>query len=99
MLLNQEMTRILKIGWLGFSGSAALRVRLWKGEALRLKQQRPLLRVGTNWLKTLINYPCYSSQEKAKREGTNICLYRGFTLCRMILKNEKHILRFKFFFL
>lgn len=101
MLLNQEMTGILNKGRLGLSRSAALRGRLLKGQTwrLKLKQQRPLLWVETNWLKTWISYIFYSCQGKAKREGTNICIYQGIMLCHMIVKNKKQILRLKLLFL
>lgn len=70
----------MKCWLLDLSRSAASRVRLLKEIAHRLKQQRPLLWVETNWLKTLINYTCYSCQEKAKKEGMNMCIYEGITL-------------------
>ena len=99
MLLNQEMTGILNIVRLGSSPSAALRVRLLKGTTWRLKQQRPLLWVETNWLKTWISYTCYSCQGKAKRAEMNICVYPGIRLCHRILKNKKPILKLKHLFL
>lgn len=99
MLLNREMPRIQNIGRLGLSGSASLRVRLLKGKTCRLKQQRPLLWVEINWLKTWISYTCYSCQEKGRREGTDICIYQGITLCHMIIKKpKKQILRSRLLF-
>lgn len=89
MLLNREVPGILNLGRSGLSRSASLRVRLLKGKTCRLKQQRPLLWVEINWLKTWISYTCYSCQEKARREGTNIRIYQGIISSALPDDNKK----------
>ena len=68
-------------------------VRLFKGMAWRPKQQRPLLWVETNWLKTWISYICYLCQGKAKRKRTNIFIFQGVKRQEAAAGNESLVHR------
>jgi hypothetical protein len=71
---------------------------LGEGNATELNG-KGLLWVGTNWLRTLINYTGYSCKKKVQREEMNIFDLSGTCTLPHNIKNKKHSLRLKRLFL